>query len=104
MLTLDLKRIVAIHSQNTRQSLYSHYAQSFYIPPTNLPFPAKQTLLTLYDLPSEDSKESGLPDEFHDLQPQRLSMTCRLVDYSRDRVFIDSDLNLIQPFWSEIQI
>lgn len=27
----------------------------------------------MYDLPSEDPEESGLPDEFHDLQPQLLS-------------------------------
>jgi hypothetical protein len=32
-------------------------------------------LPTMYDLPSEDPEEPGLPDEFHDLQPQLLSRT-----------------------------
>jgi preprotein translocase subunit SecB len=32
--------------------------------------PAKETLPTMYDLKSEDPEEPGLPDEFHDLQPQ----------------------------------
>jgi hypothetical protein len=27
---------------------------------------------TMYDLPSEDSEEMGLPDEFHDFQPELL--------------------------------
>ncbi|MBC7823534.1 MAG: Uma2 family endonuclease [Candidatus Parcubacteria bacterium] len=57
----------------------------------------------MYDLPSEDPEEPGLPDEFHDLQPQLLSATLRLVDYSRDRVFTGSDLNLYydvhHPLW-----
>lgn len=57
----------------------------------------------MYDLPSEDPEEPGLPDEFHDLQPQLLSMTLRLADYSRDRVFTGSDLNLYydvhHPLW-----
>lgn len=40
----------------------------------NLRFPhANQKLPTMYDLPSEDPEESGLPDEFHDIQPQLLS-------------------------------
>ncbi len=54
--------------------------------------PAK--LLTMYDLPSEDPEEPGLPDEFHDLQPQLLSATLRLTDLSRDRFFTGTDLNL----------
>jgi hypothetical protein len=29
----------------------------------------------MYDLPSEDPESPGLPDEFHDLQPQLLSLT-----------------------------
>jgi len=65
----------------------------FTFPHTNPPLPPKQTLPTMYDLPSEDPEEPGLPDEFHDLQPQLLSATLRLVDYSRDRVFTGSDLN-----------
>jgi Uma2 family endonuclease len=63
--------------------------------------PAK--LLTMYDLPSEDPEELGLPDEFHDLQPQLLSATLRLTDVSNNRLFTGTDLNLYydaqQPLW-----
>lgn len=48
----------------------------------------------MYDLPSENLEESGLPDEFHDLQPQLLSATLRLRKYSRDQIFTGTDLNL----------
>lgn len=48
----------------------------------------------MYDLPSEFSEEPGLPDEFHDLQPQLLSRTLSLVSYSRDSYFTGSDLNV----------
>jgi Uncharacterized protein conserved in cyanobacteria len=48
----------------------------------------------MYDLPSEDSEEFGLPDEVHDLQPQLLSATLRLRDYPRDQIFTGTDLNL----------
>ena len=61
------------------------------IEPPNSP---SETLPTMYDLPSEDPEEPGLPDEFHDLQPQLLSRTLRLTNYSRDNCFTASDLNL----------
>jgi Uma2 family endonuclease len=56
----------------------------------------------MYDLPSEWPEEPGLPDVgaspsrdvFHDLQPQLLSRTLALADYSRDQWFAASDLNL----------
>ncbi|MGB3238480.1 MAG: Uma2 family endonuclease [Geitlerinemataceae cyanobacterium] len=67
------------------------------------PKPAKETLPTMYDLPSEDSEEPGLPDEFHDLQPQLLSRTLRLTDYPGEHCFTASDLNLYydvkHPLW-----
>jgi len=57
----------------------------------------------MYDLPSQDPEESGLPDEFHDLQPQLLSRTLQLTDYTRDNYFTASDLNLYydvdHPLW-----
>jgi Uma2 family endonuclease len=60
-------------------------------------------LPTMYDLPSEDPEESGLPDEFHDLQPQLLSATLRLTDVSKDLIFTGTDLNLYcdaqNPLW-----
>lgn len=57
----------------------------------------------MYDLPSEDPEEPGLPDEFHDLQPQLLSRTLHLTQYSRSNCFTASDLNLYydvkHPLW-----
>jgi Uma2 family endonuclease len=57
----------------------------------------------MYDLPSENPEEPGLPDEFHDLQPQLLSRTLHLVDYAADCIFTGSDLNLYydvrHPLW-----
>lgn len=54
----------------------------------------RATLPDRYDLPSEFPEEPGLPDEFHDLQPQLLSRSLSLVDYQRDNWFTGSDLNL----------
>ena len=54
----------------------------------------EKRLPTMYDLPSENPEEPGLPDEFHDLQPQLLSATLRLVDVKSDRIFTGTDLNL----------
>lgn len=63
----------------------------------------RETLPTMYDLPSEDPNEPGLPDEFHDLQPQLLSATLRLNNYARDEIFTGTDLNLYydvrHPLW-----
>nr|WP_243146993.1 Uma2 family endonuclease [Scytonema sp. UIC 10036] len=64
------------------------------IPQIKPPLPPKLTLPTMYNLPSEDAEEPGLPDEFHDLQPQLLSRTMRLTNYSYERIFTGSDLNL----------
>ncbi|MFP4694183.1 MAG: Uma2 family endonuclease [Halothece sp.] len=61
---------------------------------SNPPLPPKETLPTMYDLPSEDPEEPGLPDEFHLLQPELLRLTFRPPTYPRDRVFVASDLNL----------
>jgi Uma2 family endonuclease len=58
---------------------------------------------TMYDLPSEDSEDAGLPDDFHDLQPQLLSRTLRLSGYSSQEIYTASDLNLYydlnHPLW-----
>lgn len=62
-----------------------------------------ETLPTMCDLPSENPQEPGLPDGFHDLQPQLLSRTLRLGAFTRDRGFTASDLNLYydvnHPLW-----
>ncbi|NJK70280.1 MAG: Uma2 family endonuclease [Microcoleus sp. SU_5_3] len=55
---------------------------------------ATELLPTMYDLPSEDPEEPGLPDEFHDFQPELLRLTCCPPNYPNDRVFTASDLNL----------
>lgn len=55
---------------------------------------AGKSLPTMYDLPSENQEESGLPDQFHDFQPQLLRLTFLPPNYAKDRTFIASDLNL----------
>lgn len=65
-----------------------------HIPQTDPPRPAAEILPTMYDLPSENPEEPGLPDEFHDHQPELLSITLKLVDYSADNYFTGKDLNL----------
>lgn len=70
---------------------------------TDPPCSPKQTLPTMYDLPSEDPQEHGLPDEFHDLQAQLLRETFRPSEYPQERIFVASDLNLYydvrHPLW-----
>jgi hypothetical protein len=61
---------------------------------TSPPLPPQQVLPTMYDLPSEDPEEPGLPDEFHLLQPELLRVTFRPPTYPSDRIFTASDLNL----------
>ncbi|MBW4487905.1 MAG: Uma2 family endonuclease [Trichocoleus desertorum ATA4-8-CV12] len=61
---------------------------------TDPPRSPKEVLPTMYDLPSENLEEPGLPDEYHYLQPQLLSATFRLADYAADQVFTAGDLNL----------
>ena len=77
--------------------------RSYPIPQIEPPLSPRETLPTMYDLPSEDAEDSGLPDEFHDLQPQLLSATLRLSGYARDQIFTGTDLNLYydvrQPQW-----
>jgi Uma2 family endonuclease len=46
----------------------------------------------MYDLPSEDPEEPGLPDEFHDFQPKLLRETCR--PPIEGAFFVGADLNL----------
>ncbi len=57
-------------------------------------WPDKANMPTMYDLPSEDPEEPGLPDEFHDYQPDLLSATFKLTGYSPDNIFSAADLNL----------
>ena len=53
-----------------------------------------KVLPTMYDLPSEDPEEPGLPDEFHEFQPELLRLTCRPANHPPEQIFIATDLNL----------
>jgi Uma2 family endonuclease len=70
---------------------------------TDPPLPPKETLPTMYDLPSEDPQEPGVPDEFHLHQPRLLQETFHPPNYPADQVFTASDLNLYydirHPLW-----
>lgn len=61
---------------------------------TDPPRSPQETLPTMYDLPSEDPEELGLPDEFHLWQAELLSQTFCPPTYAVERVFVSSDLNL----------
>ncbi|ASC73607.1 Hypothetical Protein XM38_045780 [Halomicronema hongdechloris C2206] len=78
---------------------------------TDPPRSPRETLPTMYDLPSEHPEEPGLPDVgaspsrdvFHDLQPQLLSRTLRLQQVAQGNYLTASDLNLYydvnHPLW-----
>jgi Uma2 family endonuclease len=72
------------------------------LPQPDPPLSDVATLPTMYDLPSEDPEEPGLPDEFHYYQPQLLRETFR-PQYDPERVFVASDLNVYytvdHPTW-----
>lgn len=53
-----------------------------------------ETMPTMYDLPSELVGESGLPDEFHCIQGDLLSETCKPSGYLPEEILLASDLNL----------
>ncbi|MEM7553978.1 MAG: Uma2 family endonuclease [Cyanobacteria bacterium P01_A01_bin.84] len=67
------------------------------------PLPPRETLPTMYDLPSENPEEPGLPDEFHFLQPLLLYLTFLPTNWNPDLVYSAVDLNLYydlyHPFW-----
>jgi len=58
------------------------------------PYAKQKSLPTMYELPSENPEEPGLPDEFHDYQPDLLTQTCQSPHYQEEDYFIASDLNL----------
>ena len=62
--------------------------------PTDLSRAPREMWPTMYDLPSEEPEEPGLPDEFHLYQPQLLRETFQPSTYPPERVFVGSDLNL----------
>ena len=66
--------------------------------PVNLPNDLRRSAIdrwpTMHDLPSENPLESGLPDEFHGVQPQLLAETINLMGYGLNQIFYAFDLNL----------
>ncbi len=58
------------------------------------PLSPRETLPTMYDLPSEDPEEPGLPDEFHDYQPEMMRRTFRPRNYYPNKLFAGSDINI----------
>ncbi|HBE20217.1 MAG TPA: hypothetical protein DEG17_25290 [Cyanobacteria bacterium UBA11149] len=64
------------------------------VPQTEPPPPPREALPTMYDLPSENSEEPGLPDEFHGLQAQFLSSVFRPPNYPLSQVFSTGYMNL----------
>ena len=58
------------------------------------PLSPGQTLPTMYDLPSENPEEPGLPDDFHYLQAVLLRLTFKPLNWYPDLVFSGCDLNL----------
>ncbi len=68
--------------------------KSYPVPQREPPLSPRLSLPTMYDLPSEDPEEPGLPDEYHALQPQLLSRTFRSPCHSPEQIFTGTDLNL----------
>jgi len=59
-----------------------------------VPKPSREKLPTMFDLPSENPEESGLPDEFHPAQAQLLRETFRSPVVPDENIFIGTDINL----------
>ncbi|MCP4112906.1 MAG: Uma2 family endonuclease [Desulfobacteraceae bacterium] len=53
-----------------------------------------EILPTMYDLPSENPEEPGVPDQFHTWQSELLTQTFVPPGHPRDHIMIASDLNL----------
>jgi Uma2 family endonuclease len=56
--------------------------------------PKRKDLPTMYDLPSEEVGDSGLPDLYHVIQAQLLEETFQPRSYPAEQVFSAIDLNL----------
>ncbi|BAC89501.1 Uma2 family endonuclease [Gloeobacter violaceus] len=56
--------------------------------------PPRRSLPTMYDLPSEEVGQPGLPDEYHLRQAQLLTETFRPTTHPAERIFTACDVNL----------
>ena len=78
-------------------------ASIFTIPQSEPYISPRQSLPTMYDLPSENQEEPGLPDEFHLLQPQLLLLTFQPPNWPAEMIFSAADLNVYydwqHPLW-----
>ncbi|MGH9752483.1 MAG: Uma2 family endonuclease [Blastocatellia bacterium] len=67
--------------------------------------PVHQTLPTMYDLPSEDIGDEGMPDEYHPHQAVLLSETFQPATVPSDQVFTAMDLYIYydseHPLWQK---
>ena len=54
----------------------------------------KESLPTMYDLPSEEIGDSGMPDEFHFVQSQLLKQTFQPANYPKEEIYSAIDMNL----------
>ncbi|MEQ9668439.1 Uma2 family endonuclease [Coleofasciculus sp. G2-EDA-02] len=70
------------------------FPMKYPVPQSDPPKSPRETLPSMYDLPSENPEEPGLPDEFHDWQAQLLSLTFCPPYYPAAEVFCASDMNL----------
>lgn len=74
-----------------------------YIPQSDPPLPPWETLPTMYDFPSDNPEEPGLPDDFHFLQPLLLYLTFQPINWNPELVYSAADLNLYydlqHPLW-----
>jgi Uma2 family endonuclease len=61
--------------------------------PESQPLPTV-ALPAMYDLPSENPEDSGLPDLFHISQPRLLDDTCFPPNYPREQMFSATDFNI----------
>jgi len=70
---------------------------------TDPPRPARETLPTMYDLPSEEIGDAGMPDEYHVQQATLLNETFHPPAIPADEVFSAMDMNLYydvrHPLW-----
>jgi Uma2 family endonuclease len=70
---------------------------------TDPPLAARETLPTMYDLPSEDPDDPGLPDYFHLLQMYLLMDTFCPPNYPSDQIFNAGNMYLYydsrHPLW-----
>jgi Uma2 family endonuclease len=64
------------------------------LPQTDPPRPARETLPTMYDLPSEEIEDPGMPDEYHFHQAALLNETFLPPTVAPDEFFAAADLNL----------